>query len=159
MVIYLPCKLGEEFTERKFKEWVNGERVYIDGHKRKLVGFTNGLFHPDYFTEDVIIEYDPSGKWGQGFIAKYKISVPIGQTGKLSEMGFPGNRKAKLYGLCIKGGMTMAEFITTDRYEHLYYPIEDQLQYSLVDEEAVETEIKYCKVKQNNKQMTVFDVM
>lgn len=39
MIIYLPCKIGEEFTRLKFKDWVNGKRIYEEGGSRTLRGF------------------------------------------------------------------------------------------------------------------------
>lgn len=158
MIVYLPCRLGEQFTPLKFKDWVNGERVYEDAPPKVLQGFWAGLFYPDVYAEGAIFSYDPTGKYGKDYEPKYKVSIELGKTAKLCEMGFPGNRKVKLYGIRLKEGKVMAEFITTDRYEHLYYPIKDNLRYSGLNEAMEETDIEYCKIKKAEEQITLFDL-
>lgn len=159
MVIYLPCRLGEKFTELKFKNWANGKRIYEPGQRMTLTGLTKGLFYPDVKTGDgKILGYDRTGEFPQEYEPKYKISVDLGKTGKLRDMGFPANRTAKLYGICVKDGALMAEFVTTDRYEHLLYPIKDNIKYAQLDENVQKTNIQYCKVNQMEGQLSIFDI-
>lgn len=155
MIIYLPCKLGEQFSPLKFKDWVNGERVYEEAPQRVLQSFSKSLFNPSIFAEGAIYSYDPTGKSGKGYNPKYKVSVDFGKTAKLCEMGFPGSRTVQLYGIRLSEGIIMAEFVTTDRHEHIYYPIKDTLQYSGLDEEPVESTIEYLvieKIKENRQE-------
>lgn len=158
MIVYLPCRLGEQFTPLKFKGWVNDERVYDVAPPKILQGFCDSLFNPDVYAGGEILSYDQTGRFGKGYEPKYKVSIDFGKTAKLCEMGFPGNRTVKLYGIILKDGKVMAEFVTIDRYEHLYYPIKDNLRYSGLDEAVKETDIEYCKIKKVEKQITLFDL-
>ena len=142
MQIYLPCKLGEKFTAFKFKDWANGERIYENNSEPYvLTGFSKGLFYPQVYASGHIIGYDPTGKFGKDFECRYILSIPLGKEGALEDFGFPGKRKVMLYGLRYIEGQLKAEFITTDRYEHLYYPIQDTLIYSELGDKVLESEI------------------
>lgn len=158
MIIYLPCRLGESFTPLKFKNWVDGERVYEAAPPKVLQGFCESLINPDIYAEGTILNYDTTGRFGKGYEPKYKVSIEFGKTAKLCEMGFPGNRTVTLYGIRLKNGRVMAEFVTTDRYEHLYYPIKDNLHYGELDEAVEATDIEYCKIKKTEEQLTLFDL-
>lgn len=159
MIIYLPCRLGERFVPLKFVDWVDGKRVYETGTTEKVLqGFWKSLFNPDIFAEGSIYSYDPTEKFGKGYEPKYKVSIPFGRTDKLCEMGFPGKRTAKLYGIVLKDGVVMADFVTTDRHEHLRYPIKDNLLYCELDDTVEETQIEYCKLEKVAEQVTIFDL-
>lgn len=158
MIIYLPCRLGEEFAEQKYVCWENGKRIYKEGEKRILKGFDKGLYNPTINANGKFLTYDATGENSQDFIPKYKVSIPLGKQAKLSEMGFPGSRSVKLFGICLKEGKVTAEFVTTDRYEQLFYPIKDNLNYANIDEPVMETSIEYCKSHQTGGQLTIFDI-
>lgn len=169
MIIYLPCRLGEEFTVRHFKDWVDGKRVYVNGPAKTLTGFSKGLFTPTIYAKNVFatsaykghtefLEYDPEGEYGQNFFPKYKVSLDIGHEDKLCNMGFPGGRKAFLYGLKFEKGTVMAEFVTTDRHEHLYYAIKSKVYYAALDEEPKVTVVKYDNRPGDSRQMSLFDL-
>lgn len=144
MVIYLPCKLGEQFREQKFKEWIEGERVYEEGQERTLKGFnaaeyqTRSLSIPTMHTDSGFLSYDYLGEFSQEYIPKYKILVDVKSEYKLSDRGFPGGRSVRLNGLKKEGKHLLADFVTSDRAEHLKYAIKDTLQYAGVDETPIE---------------------
>ena len=148
MLIYLPCKLGENFIERKFVTWENGKRIYKDGENFGLYGFDKGLFSSSIIAIPLssyqkFFSYDESGRFSQEYVPKYKISVDLDTVYKLSDIGFPSGKKAHLYGLFKKDNSLYAKFVTTDRYEHLRYRIKDTIQYAGLDEEPVQTQIIY----------------
>ena len=165
MIIYLPCKLGEKFTVRKFIDWQDGKRIYEDAGEAILRGFdafdcqTKSLSIPNMHTTAGFLEYDHTGEFPQQYIPKYKISVDVKSQYKLSDIGFPGKRTVRLSGLKIDNGSVMAEFVTSDRYEHLFYPIRDIIHYARMDDDVIETQIEFCKVKENNEQITMFDLL
>lgn len=99
MIIYLPCKIGEEFTRLKFKDWVNGKRIYEEGGSRTLRGFdafdctTRSLAIPTIHADKEFISYDHLGEFAQEFTPKYKISVDVKSEYKLSDRGFPSGKR------------------------------------------------------------------
>lgn len=149
MIVYLPCKLGEIFTERTFVAWENGKRVYKDGDAICFRGFhaseyqTRCLSIPCIYADKGFREYDALGEWCQEYFPKYKISIDVRSTYKLSEIGFPSGRTARLFGIEKKGDSLFADFVTSDRYEHLKYRIKNLVQYAELDEEPAETKIIY----------------
>ena len=155
MIVYLPCKLGENFIERKFVTWENDKRIYKDGENFGLYGFDKGLYSSSIraiplssyqkclYGNIHFLSYDASGRFSQEYLPKYKISVDLDTVYKLSDIGFPSGKKAHLYGLFKKDNSLYAEFVTTDRYEHLRYRIKDTIQYAGLDEEPLQTQIIY----------------
>ena len=149
MIIFLPCKLGEQFTSQRFLGWKDGKRVYTDGSVCTLRGFnafgcqTRTLSIPVIFTDLGFISYDPLGEFSQEFIPKYKISVDVETECKLSDKGFPSSKTAHLCGLVKDDECLIADFVAGDRYEHLRYVIKDNVKYVGLDEEPNETLIEY----------------
>ena len=158
MVIYLPCRIGEEFTRLKFKDWINGKRVYTEGGRRTLRGFdafdctTRSLAIPTVYADKEFISYDHLGEFAQEFTPKYKVSVDVKTEYKLSDRGFPSSKTGHLSGIVLEDGYLLADFITKDRYEHLRYAIKDNLQYVGVDEEPIESIIEFDPEAQGEKE-------
>lgn len=149
MIIYLPCKIGEQFIEQKYKGCTDGIKEYIDGSEQILKGFhafdsqTGALSIPTILTDTSFLSFDPSGVFQQGFIPRYRVSVDVKTECKLSDRGFPSNKTGRLYGLSKEGEYLLADFVTNDRYEHLMYVIKDNIQYTRLDKEISETIIEY----------------
>lgn len=163
MLIYLPCRLGEKFTKLKFKEWSNGKRVYVEAGETTLNGFsvfdcqTKSLAIPIIYTSDGFLQYDHTGEFGQEFKPKYKIEIPLWEK-KLCDAGFPGKKTVIVHGLHYQNGKLLMDLVTTDRYEHLLFPIKDNIKYALLDEEVKLTNIEYCKIKEEEGQLSLFDM-
>lgn len=163
MLIYLPCRLGESFIKLKFKEWVAGKRVYVEDRETTLNGFsafdfkTRSLSIPIIYTPNGFCQYDHSGEFGQEFKPKYKIMIDLWEK-KLCDAGFPGKRTVKVQGLHYENGMFFVELVTTDKYEHLRFPIKDNIKYALLNEEVETTNIEYCKIKEEEGQLSLFDL-
>lgn len=158
MIIYLPCKIGEEFTRLKFKDWVNGKRIYEEGGNRTLRGFnafdctTRSLAIPTIHADKEFISYDHLGEFAQEFTPQYKISVDLKSEYKLSDRGFPSGKTGHLSGIITEGGYLLADFVTKDRYEHLRYVIKDNLQYAGLDETPTESLIEFDPEAQAEKE-------
>ena len=135
MVIYLPCKLGEEFNAQKFVDWRQQKRIYIqEEQKRRLKGFsafdcnTRCLSIPILYTQNGFVSYDPLGELPQEYIPKYKINIDVKTEQKLSDIGFPSGKTARLYGLI---------------HEHIRHVIADKIQYAAIHEEPMLSVIEY----------------
>lgn len=157
MEIYLPCKIGEKFTERKFKEWEKDKRVYADGAERTLKGFnaqvfvTKSLAIPTIVTNDNFLEYDVTGEFLQQFTPKYKIIVDVNTKYKLSDRGFPSEKTGILFGIIKQGENLLADFIAGDRYEHIYYTIKDNIKYADSTQQGEQTIIEYDPLADKNR--------
>lgn len=155
MVIYLPCRLGETFQIQKFVNWENGCRVYKPGEYATLAGFhaidlqTRSLSIPTIITENPkrLISFDPEGEFSQEFVPKYAISLDVKTELPLCDFGFPGKRRARLCGITMRDGVLHADFSTSDRCEHLIYPIKDTIQYIPIEKMNMgmipETKLEY----------------
>lgn len=161
MIIYLPCKLGESFIERKFAGWENKKRVYRDGDTRKLLGFNAG----EYMTRSLsiptiyagledgsrvsgLISYDPAEEFSQDFVPRYKLSLDVKTERPLSDYGLKAKRIVRVCGLAYEDGVIKVDFVTTkDHCEHLRFPIDaGKLKYASVDEDNLEPSV-ICIVK------------
>ena len=167
MIIYLPCKLGLSFVPKKFKDWVDGKRVYEDANfKVDLEGFfamdfgdNSSLSIPDIFTNSGFYKYDHKGEFGQEFVPRYKINLDVKTEKPLCDFGFPGKRKVRVCGLVIREGILCVNFVTRDRYEHLYYPIKNNIDYAALDKEPKEIKLVYNKnADMEAIQVSLFDL-
>lgn len=167
MIIYLPCKLGLSFVPKKFKDWVDGKRVYEDANcKVNLDGFfamdfgdNSCLSIPNIFTNSGFYSYDPKGEFGQEFVPRYKINLDVTTEKPLCDFGFPGKRKARVCGLVINEGILCVDFVTRDRHEHLYYPIKNNIDYALLDKEPKPIKLIHNKdAKEESLQISLFDL-
>lgn len=160
MEIYLPCKLGEQFEKLKFKDWVDGKRVYEEAGTDTLKGFetfpcqTRSLSIPTIFSKSGrILQYDPTGEFGQEFIPKYKINLDVETVGRLAEKGFPSGRAGRLEGLIIENDCLMASFILNERHEHIRYAIDDNIIYGKVNENVELSKVVFNKDKEKSRRL------
>jgi len=165
MKIYLPCRLGEEFIRLKFVGWVDGKRTYKEEKPVILDGFnafdctTRCLSIPTIHSSGGFLSYDPEGEFSQEFTPKFVISLDVKTVQKLSDIGFPGSRKARLCGLKSEKGCLFADFVTTDRSEHLIYQIKDTINYANIGEPVSETMVEYAHPRKSDGQITLFDLL
>lgn len=149
MIVYLPCKFGEEFTVLKFKEWKDGKK-YEENGTATLQGVdlfechTRSLSIPIIHTNKGFLSYDPQGEFSQDFHPQFKINIELWEK-KLCDAGFSGKRMVKLKGLYYRNKGLYVDLMTKDRYEHLLFPIKDNIQYASLNEQAEVIKIEYCK--------------
>ena len=129
MIFYLPCKLGEEFTSLKYCGWIDGERIYKEDNKLVLKGVHNSLFDVtvaavDCYNRIILLSY---GEWIREYNSCYMIYVEdkYFEYSKLSEWGFPSDKKGTLIGIKMSEGYEVAEFCVKPSYEHIYFAIKD----------------------------------
>ena len=132
---YMPCKLGEWYPETKFITWVNGTRVFgTTGRKLQMVDACYGmpsdhLPYREYVarTESGIIVLDTynEDKWNfERFIMEISDS-------EFAER-IIGKKKSRLLGVRYSENGLLGHYITCDRYEHFYEPIDIELRYTEV---------------------------
>lgn len=131
MILKLPCKLGEEFMALKFKDWVDGVKIYEKDKNYTLRSVWKGLFGTDCSGYDKnkrgkFFSYD---EYTREFIESEECSLNIDDKyftpDKLSEWGFPSEKTGYLLGFKIEGTYTLVEFCVLPRYEHFYFVIDD----------------------------------
>jgi hypothetical protein len=139
--------MGERFTERKFKAWVDGKREYTDGKEQTLKGFDafdcKTIPAVTIFGDTDFFSYNPSGKFEQEFTPKYKISVDVKTQYKLSDRGFPSGKTGRLCGIIMEDKYIVADFITNDMAQHMRYAVKNTLKYYRTEEYAEESILEY----------------
>ena len=131
MVLNLPCKLGEEFTALKFKEWVDGVQVYEEDKRYTLKCVDRGLYGTDCIGYDGCNngKFFSYGEFSKQYInsadCKLVINDAYFESTKLSIWGFPSDRIGYLLGFKIEGSYILAHFVVLPRYEHFYYAIKE----------------------------------
>lgn len=153
MKIFLPCKLGENFTKRNFVDWSNGKRIYKDGKTVTLKGFDRGLFLPSIYAYEVglnidFLEYGICGNSGlyEDFIPKYKICIDdsILENRVLQSLGFPSNRVVRFHSILINDGFLTVDFCLEPRAQHVQYNIKP-FKYSELNANDENISLEYDK--------------
>lgn len=153
MKIFLPCKLGEIFTKRKFVDWSNGKRVYKDEETMILKGFDKGLFLPSIYayksgSNVEFLSYGDCGKSGffENFIPKYKICIDdsLLENKVLNSLGFPSSRIGKFHGIVMEGKYLTVDFCLEPRAVHIRYPIKP-FTYNELNANAKNITLEYDK--------------
>lgn len=153
MKIFLPCKLGEIFTERKFVDWSDGKRVYKDGKTMILKGFDKGLHLPSIYacqsgSNIEFLSYGICVNSGlyEDFIPKYKICIDdsLLENRVLQSLGFPSNRIGRFYSVFMEGKLLTVDFCLEPRAEHIRYPIKP-FNYAELNENDVNISLEYDK--------------
>lgn len=133
MQILVPCKLGEKFQTYKFKDWIDGNRVYRKGAMEefiwveKFVCDTHFLSIPKINTSSDWYEFDEElGLYG--FDPKYVMEIPdyMFKDSILLDKGIDSKRRGHITSLHMQDGKIIADFVCQPRYEHiqLEYPLE-----------------------------------
>lgn len=139
---YMPCRLGEWYPETKFLNWTNwesgtsGARVFgLTGRQLQLrrvdVGM-DGSFsdEPEVFREyfsyterdSLELETYNAGKWN---FEKLILEVPDSEF----EERVIGKKKVRLIGFGYDENGLLGHYITCDRYQHFYEPVNIDLVY------------------------------
>jgi len=157
MIIYLPCKLGEEFMVKKFAGWENKKRTYCDERIRELSGFdaieletrflSIPIIHAGHEGDRKFVQYDPLGECSQEFEPRFKLNLDMKTERPLSDYGLRSKRSVKVSGLVFIDGEVLVDFVTIkDYHEHFRYPIEEEgLIYGPVDEPDPEPSVVRIK--------------
>ena len=134
---FMPCKLGEIYPETKFIEWTNGTRVFglTDRHLQLIevgVGMrADFVEEPEVFREYIAnsergrhhLESYSVGKWN---FERFILEIPDSEF----EERVRGKKKVRLLGVKYSEDGLIGHFITCDRYEHFYEPINIELVYT-----------------------------
>ena len=133
MEIIVPCKLGEAFQTYKFKDWIDGNRVYRKAAVEefvwveKFVCNTHCLSIPKIFTSTDWYEFDEELGF-YGFDPKYIMEIPdyMFEDSNLLDKGMQSKRVGHISSLHMLNGQVIADFVCKPNYEHirLEYPFE-----------------------------------
>ena len=127
---FMPCKLGALYPETKFVDWTNGTRIFGEtGKLRKMTEVYVGIkaawadvpeefrgygayderggYHPDTYN---------IGKWN---FERFVMEIPDAEF----EEKVLGKKKVQLIGVKHSEKGLLGHYITLDRYEHFYEPI------------------------------------
>ena len=127
---FMPCKLGETYSETKFLEWTNGTRVFgKTGKSLKLREADVGMRADfsdcpeefrNYIADDerggIHLESYNVGKWNFEYLT---MEIPDAEF----DERLLGKKKVRLIGIKYSEDGLLGHFITCDRYEHFYEPI------------------------------------
>jgi len=134
---FVPCKLGEEYPETKFLDWAKGTRVFGEtGKILKLTGIDVGMKAgwadcPEEFRDytavsergALTLENYQVGKWN---FEKLLLEI---QDAEFEER-LIGRKKAKLIGFRYREDGILGHYVTGDRYEHFYEPVNIEFAYT-----------------------------
>lgn len=134
---YVPCKLGEMYPETEFLSWVNGTRVYgYTGKELQLIEVNVGMKAdwacvPEEYRDYVSIKNKCVNSLEKYNVGKFNFEKMILE---ISDSEFEerllGKKKVRLIGLRYSESGLLGHYITVDRYEHFYEPIEIKVMYS-----------------------------
>lgn len=127
---FMPCKLGEFYPETKFLEWTNGTRVFGEtGKSLKMIEADVGMkgdfakdpevfrtYRADYESGGFCLESYSVGKWN---FERFIMEIPDAEF----EERVIGKKKVRLIGVKYRENGLLGHYITCDRYEHFYEPI------------------------------------
>lgn len=133
---FMPCKLGETYPETKFVDWVNDTRIFaLTGRQLQLKGIDVGMEaewcdEPEIFRgylsytdrDELHLESYNAGKWN---FEKLVLEVDNSEF----ETRILGKKKCRLIGFKYDENGLLGHYITCDRYEHFYEPINIELTY------------------------------
>lgn len=138
---YMPCKLGERYPETKFITWVNGTRVFgATGRQLQLIDIDIGMRAEWSATPEEHRTYGACDESGGYHLDTYSIGKWSfeRQVMEISDSEFAerliGKKKARLLGVRYSESGLLGHYVTCDRYEHFYEPIDIELRYSEVSD-------------------------
>jgi len=134
---YMPCKLGEFYPETRFLEWTNNTRVFgKTGRMLQMIEAECGMdgsfcSEPEVFrgyvarTKDgsTVLESYSVGKWN---FERFILEIPDA----LFKEQLQKRKKSRLIGIKYDENGLLGHYITCDRYEHFYEPINIELVYT-----------------------------
>lgn len=138
---FMPCRLGEIYPETKFLDWTNDTRVFgLTGQKLQLIEAEIGMradfaSNPEEFRTYIAnnekgglrLESYNIGKWN---FERLILEIPDSEF----EPRIDGKKKVRLLGVKYSEGGLLGHFITCDRYEHFYKPVDIKLVYTEYNE-------------------------
>lgn len=127
---FMPCKLGENYPETKFLEWTSGTRVFGETGKRlKMIEADVGMkgdfakdpeefrsYRADYESGGFCLESYNVGKWN---FERFIMEISDAEF----EERVLGKKKVRLIGVKYSENGLLGHYITCNRYEHFYEPI------------------------------------
>lgn len=147
---FMPCKLGETYPETKFIDWINEARVFgLTGRHLQLREVDVGMRidfaeDPEVFrtysayTErgELHLESYSVGKWN---FERFILEIPDSEF----EEQVRGKKKVRLLGVKYSEEGLLGHYITCDRYEHFYEPINIEMVYTeYVDRQYIHFEFE-----------------